>query len=54
VSEQTDQRWRNPFGGLNADDAKRLKDLEREKARLERIVAEKREADALRETVGSW
>ena len=30
VSEQTYPRWRNQFGGLKADDAKRLKDLERE------------------------
>jgi putative transposase len=32
VSEQTYYRWRNQFGGLKADDAKRLKDLERENA----------------------
>lgn len=31
-SEQTCHRWRNQFGGLKADDAKRLKDLERENA----------------------
>jgi putative transposase len=30
VSEPTYHRWRNQFGGLNVDDAKRLKDLERE------------------------
>ena len=30
VSEQTYDRWRNQFGGLTADDAKRLKDLKRE------------------------
>jgi transposase-like protein len=29
ISEQTYYRWRNQFGGLKADDAKRLKDLER-------------------------
>jgi putative transposase len=29
VSEQTYYRWRNQFGGMNANDAKRLKDLER-------------------------
>jgi hypothetical protein len=29
VSEQTYDRWRNQFGGLKADDAKRLKDLMR-------------------------
>jgi len=32
VSEQTCLRWRNQFGGLKADAAKRLKDLERENA----------------------
>jgi len=41
VSEQTCHRWRNQFGGMKADDAKRLKDLERENARLKRIVADK-------------
>ena len=56
VSEQTYHRWRNQFGGMKADDAKRLKDLERENARLKRIVADKElEIDALREiTRGNW
>jgi transposase-like protein len=50
VSEQTYHRWRNQYGGMKADDAKRLKDLERENARLKRIVADKElEIDALRE-----
>ncbi len=40
MSEQTCHRWRNQFGGLKADDAKRLKDLERDNARLKRIVAD--------------
>ena len=40
VSEQTLQRWRAQYGGLKADDAKRLKGLERENARLKRIVAD--------------
>jgi putative transposase len=40
VSEQTYHRWRNQFGGMKADDAKRLKELERENARLKRIVAQ--------------
>ena len=34
VSEATYHRWRNQFGGLKAEDAKRLKDLERENATL--------------------
>jgi putative transposase len=50
VSEQTYHRWRNQFGGMKADDAKRLRDLERENSRLKRIVADKElEIDALRE-----
>jgi putative transposase len=40
VSEQTYYRWRNQFGGLKADDAKRLKVLERENATLKRLLAE--------------
>jgi transposase-like protein len=40
VSEQTYYRWRNQFGGMNADDAKRLKDLERENATLKRLLAD--------------
>jgi hypothetical protein len=37
--EQTYYRWRNQFGGLKADDAKRLKDLN-ENATLKRLLAE--------------
>ena len=40
VSEQTCHRWRNRTAGMKADDAKRLKELERENARLKRIVAD--------------
>jgi putative transposase len=40
VSEQTYYRWRNQFGGLKADDAKKLKDLERENATLKRLLAD--------------
>jgi transposase-like protein len=40
VSEQTYYRWRNRFGGLKADDAKRLKDLEKENAALKRLLAD--------------
>jgi len=40
VSEQTYYRWRNQFGGMKADDVKRLKELEAENARLKRIVAD--------------
>jgi transposase-like protein len=40
VSEQTYYRWRNQFGGLKADDAKRLKDLEKENSTLKRLLAD--------------
>jgi putative transposase len=40
VSEQTLHRWRNQYGGLKADEAKRLKELEAENARLKRLVAD--------------
>src|SRR5271170_1852994 len=40
VSEQTFHRWRNQYGGMKADDAKRLKELERENVRLKKLLAE--------------
>ena len=40
VVEQTCYRWRNQYGGMKADDAKRLRELEKENARLKRIVAD--------------
>ena len=40
ISEQTLHRWRQQYGGLKADEAKRLKELEVENARLRRLVAE--------------
>ena len=40
VTEQTYDRWRKEYGGLRLDQAKRLKELERENARLKRVVAE--------------
>ena len=40
VSEQTFHRWRNQYGGMKADEAKRLRELEQENARLKRLVAE--------------
>ena len=56
VTESTYHRWRNQFGGMKADDAKRLRKLERENTRLKRIVADKElEIDALREiSRGNW
>ena len=40
VSEQTFYRWRQRYGGMQVDEAKRLKELEAENARLKRLVAE--------------
>jgi putative transposase len=40
VAEQTYYRWRNQFGGLKAEDAKRLKELERENSTLKRLLAD--------------
>ena len=40
VSEPTLHRWRNQYGGMKADEAKRLKELEVENARLKKLVAE--------------
>ena len=40
VTEQTYYRWRNQYGGMKADDAKRLKELERENSSLKKIVAD--------------
>jgi putative transposase len=49
VSETTFHRWRAQHGGMKADDAKRLKELERENQQLKRIVANKELGiDALR------
>ena len=40
VSEQCYYRWRKEYGGLQIDQARRMKDLERENARLRRLVAD--------------
>jgi putative transposase len=40
VTEQTYYRWRKEYGGLKTDQAKRLKELERENARLKRLLAD--------------
>ena len=40
ISEQTFYRWRKEFGMMGANQAKRLKELEKENARLKRIVAD--------------
>ena len=40
VSDQTYYRWRREYGGLKLDQAKRLKELERENTRLKKLVAD--------------
>ena len=40
ISEQSYYRWRKVYGGLQIDQARRMKDLERENARLRRLVAD--------------
>jgi len=40
ISDISFYRWRKEYGGLQVDQAKRLKELERENARLKRVVAD--------------
>jgi putative transposase len=56
ISENTYHRWRNQYGGMKADDAKRLKELERENRQLKAIVADQAlEVRALKEVArGNW
>lgn len=40
IAESTWHRWQSQYGGMKADDAKRLRELEKENTRLKRIVAD--------------
>ncbi len=40
ISEQTYYRWRKEYGGLRVNQARRMKELERENARLKKLLAE--------------
>jgi transposase-like protein len=40
ITEQTYYRWRKEYGGLRLDQAKRLKELEKENGRLKKLVAD--------------
>ena len=40
ISQQSYYRWRKEYGGLEVDQARRMKDLERENVRLKRLVAD--------------
>lgn len=53
VSEQTYYRWRREYGGLRLDQAKRLKELERENVRLKRLVADQALDNAILKEVAS-
>lgn len=56
VSEATFHRWRNQYGGMKADEAKRLKELEVENTRLKKLVADLTlDKQILQETLqGKW
>ena len=53
VSEQTYYRWRREYGGWRLDQAKRLKELERENVRLKRLVADQALDNAILKEVAS-
>jgi transposase-like protein len=40
ITEQTYYRWRREYGGMRIDQAKRLKEMEKENARLKKLVAD--------------
>ena len=56
ISEQSYYRWKKEYGGLKVDQAKKLKDLERENARLKKIVADLSLEKAMLKEVasGNW
>ncbi len=50
VSENTFYRWRSRFGGMNVNEAARVRELEKENARLKRLLAERDlEVDIIKE-----
>jgi len=56
ISEQTFHRWRNQYGGMKAEEAKRLKELDDENRRLKKLVADLTlDKDILQEALkGNW
>ena len=56
VSEQTFHRWRKQYGGMKAEEAKRLKELEQENQRLKKLLAESElDKSILKEALeGNW
>ena len=53
ITEQTYYRWRKEYGGLRVDQAKRLKMLEKENARLKKLVADQALDNAILKEVSS-
>ncbi len=53
ISEQAYYRWRKEYGGLRVEQAKRLQELERENARLKRLVADQALDNAILKEVAS-
>ncbi len=53
IAEQTYYRWRKEYGGLRVDQPKRLKELEKENARLKRLVADPTLDNAILKEVAS-
>ncbi len=53
ISEQTYYRWRKEYGGLRVEQAKRLKELEKENARLKKLVADQALDNAILKEVAS-
>ena len=53
VTEQTYYRWRKEYGGLRLDQARRLKELEKENARLKKLLAEQALDNAILKEVSS-
>ncbi len=52
ITEPTFYRWRRKFGGMTVAEMQRLKELEKENARLKRLLAERDlEVDALKELI---
>ena len=53
ITEQTYYRWRKEYGGLRLDQAKRLKELEKENLRLKKLVADPALDNAILKEVSS-
>lgn len=56
ISEQSYYRWRSKYGGMQAPEAKRLKELETENARLKKLLAEAESDKAMLKELasGNW